>query len=395
MRIALLIESAGAGAGRHVLDLADTLSQLGHSIDLVYNSVRADPMFRARLEGLAPRLTGTLGLRLAHWPHPADAYAVARLRAYLRRRGPFDILHFHSTKAGFLGRIGLCRFAAATVYTPHAPLSMSPSISAAARFAVRALEVALSRRTSAVIAVCQQEADHLIELGIAPAKVSVVRNGVPALSRREGVSSRMRLGIPDGDVAIGYVGRLEAQKRLDLLLHAVSKLPERVKDSVRLVIVGGGSLESKLRALSVALGLEGRVIWAGEVERAETYMPAFDIFALTSDYEALPYVLLEALASGLPIVTTRVGGATLAVKHDRNGFVLQPGDVSGLSGAIADLVMEPALRSRMAEASRVLSRQFSLDEMVRGTLKVYAKALGIVSLEQRRTATAIEVRTGS
>jgi glycosyltransferase involved in cell wall biosynthesis len=221
-------------------------------------------------------------------------------------------------------------------------------------------------------------------LGIPAEKVFIVQNGTRALTGWDNLrnSFRNRLGISETDVVIGYVGRLERPKRVDLLLRAVAELPEGLRSKARVVVIGGGSLRERFRATSVALGVDRHVTWTGEVARAESYMPAFDFFTLISDYEALPYALLEALSSGLPIVTTRVGGTSVAVKHNHNGFLLESRDISGLSRAIGDLVTNSALRSRMGLASKALSYRFSLDEMVRQTLDVYSKALRIRSADE-------------
>ncbi|MBS1873603.1 MAG: glycosyltransferase family 4 protein [Acidobacteria bacterium] len=381
MRILLLVESAGAGVGRHVIDLAEALSRVGHQTHVIYNSARTDAMFRARLEALDGHLEGSMGVAMHHWPHPSDIFVTTAIRRYTKKHGPFDVLHCHSTKAGFLGRLGVPRSAGTTVYTPHAPLTMSPHISRLAHLSVKTLELLLIRRTSAIIAVSEHEADHLRAVGIPPSKIRVVPNAVPAYTGGGHLRhlGRHRLAIPTGDVAIGFVGRLEQQKRVDVLLHAVSTLPREVMQRTWLVVIGDGSLGRELRTLSVALGISSRTIWAGEVEHAEAYMPAFDVFALASDYEALPYVLLEALSVGLPIVATRVCADAGLVESDRNGLAVAPGDVAGMSRAICALITDPALRSRMAQESIIVSQRFSLDAMVRRTIDVYSKALSKTS----------------
>jgi glycosyltransferase involved in cell wall biosynthesis len=377
MTVLLLIECAGAGAGRHVADLAESLTNYGHAAHLIYNSESTDSMFRQRVSALRRKVAGLVGIPMRHVPHPKDALLIARLREYIARNGPFDIIHCHSTKAGFIGRLGLRNAGSAIVYTPHAPLTMSPTLSWWAKPAVRALEVGLSRLTDAIIAVSDYEADHLASLGIAPQKIFVVANGVRAVESAEQLraAARARLGITKGRTAIGCVGRLEKQKRVDLVLRAVSGLPADLRSTVELAVVGGGSLENELKSLASGLGIADRVVWVGEVEEAASLMAAFDVFLLSSDYEAMPYTLLEALAAGIPVVATRIGGVDAVITDGRNGFVVERGDVSRMSHRLGFLIEQSDLRSRMSREALAVSRRFSVGRMTDQTLAVYSSVL--------------------
>lgn len=104
-------------------------------------------------------------------------------------------------------------------------------------------------------------------------------------------------------------------------------------------------------------------------------MRAFDIFALSSDYEGFPYVLLEAMAEGLPLVATRVGGTELAIREGENGFVVPIGDIQGFAQSLDLLLSDTALRRRMGENSRIWVQQFTVDKMVEATLALYKELL--------------------
>jgi glycosyltransferase involved in cell wall biosynthesis len=388
MKIMALIECAGAGVGHHVADLAESLSDAGEAVHVIYNSDRTDAMFRRRLVSAAPRLAGLVGMRMHHSPHPHDALLAAELRLYALRNGPFEIIHCHSTKAGFIGRLGLAGAGGAIVYTPHAPLTMSPSLSRWARAAVRALEVGLSRHTDAIIAVSEHEARHLEHLGICRNKIFVVPNGVRAMEDRERLrlAARARLGVSAGRVVVGCVGRLEKQKRVDLVLRSVSTLPAEVRSEVQVAVVGGGSLAAELKSLASNLGIAERVVWVGEVEDATALMAGFDIFVLASDYEAMPYTLLEALTAGVPVVATRVGGVETAITDGRNGFTVERDDASQLCRCLGFLIGRGDLRSRMSRESLVVSRQFSVERMVERTLAVYTHVLSQTGAVQHAPA---------
>jgi len=172
---------------------------------------------------------------------------------------------------------------------------------------------------------------------------------------------------------IGFVGRLCAQKDPALLLRACAAL-RASRPRLRLVVTGDGPLAGALRSAASELGLAGVVRWTGQLPAAEV-MPAFDLFALTSRYEGLPYVLLEATACGLPIVATRVGGVPLVVEDGVNGSVVAVGDDAGLGAALARLADDPALRSRMARAASERAPRFSVATMVTRTEDLYRELL--------------------
>jgi glycosyltransferase involved in cell wall biosynthesis len=381
MNILLLTEAAAAGVGRHALDLAGGLADSGCTVHLVYNPLHTDSMFRLRLT----ELEGKPGLRvhafpMRHMPHPADVAAVAALRRYARVNGPFDVVHCHSTKAGLLGRIAFAASDCALVYTPHAPLTMKPDIPPAARACARLLEAALAVPTRRIIAVSEDEEAHLVQLGIPSSKITVVPNGVvrvPAEALRAArFAQRAALGLDPQTVCIGFVGRIERQKRVDVLVDAFASLLRNHPVATRLLIAGDGSQRAALEArVRETPDLAAHVRFLGEVECGAAWMPAFDVFALSSDYEGMPYVLVEALAAGLPLVSTRTGGVSTLITNGWNGFTTPTGDVETFAAALGNVVLQPDLRERMGRNSRVRSGIFTTHEMVARTLSTYEQAL--------------------
>lgn len=376
MRILQVTEASSAGVGRHVMDLTLGLAEAGHEVDLVYAPERLDDRFRQKLEQLDPARVSVVPMARA--PHPRDLGAVRALRRILRERGPFDVFHAQSTKAGLLARGLGRRLAKAWLFTPHCPFSMQPGLSALARPAIRMLDRTIVSRADRVIAVSQDEADHLRRL--APrAQVAVVVNGLELRDRPVSPEDRSRtrreLGIPvdDGPV-VGFVGRLSTQKDPMMLLRAMAKVLADVPGA-HLAMAGWGPLESELRAAERELGLAGRIHWLGYVN-GESVLPAFDLFALPSRYEGMPYVLLEALAAGLPIVATEVGGARHAVQDGVNGFVRPVGDTAAFAQALSELLGDAGMRARFATASAASADGFSVDRMVQRTTNVYGEVLG-------------------
>jgi glycosyltransferase involved in cell wall biosynthesis len=254
---------------------------------------------------------------------------------------------------------------------------MDPNRSALARRIAAALEVALSKLGDRVIVVSHAEYAHAVEIGIPASKLELIPNGV-ALGPPDSVVDCARIradwGLSDGDVCVGFVGRLVPVKSPETILRSFALLRDQVRDRARLVMVGDGPLEAKLRRLATDLGIAQSVTWLGARD-ARTLMHGFDALALTSDSEVTPLVVLEAMTRGLPIVATRVGAVADTVQPGVNGFIVPVRGVQEIADAIAALVQNPDLRTRMGEASRRLVQAFSLDRMVDQTVRLYEEVV--------------------
>jgi glycosyltransferase involved in cell wall biosynthesis len=371
LRILLVTQASGGGVGRHFLDLAQELTAKGVQVAGIYAPRKLDTLFRKRLAagGLPPM--HQINMRRAI--HPFDAADLWRLICMIRRMGPFDLIHGHSSKGGALARLAARRLGIPSVYTSHAIVTLDPTLPAWQRRVYGRIERWLARRTDAMIAVSDDEADHIGELGIDARKVHVVPNGIPQIDFPSRDVARSRLGISPGEVVIGFVGRLSTQKAPEVLLDAFASVLERHANA-RLVMVGSGPLDATIREHVRNLDLGSRVSLLGDVVATDV-MPAFDLFCLSSRYEAMPYVYLEALAAGLPIVSTRVGGATMCVEPGENGLLVPPEDLAALSTALAALVQDAQLRACFAAASARMAARFTAKQMVEQTLRIYDHVL--------------------
>lgn len=379
-RILQIVEATNAGVGRHVTDLTAGLSARGHEVHLVYSPSRMDTRFTAAVEAFAklPEQVRTVALAMRRSPHSSDCAVMRAIRKYMRLHGPFDVVHAHSTKAGIIGRIGTLGMGAVRVYTPHAPASSDPLLGHLKRRLIGTLERGLGVISDAVILVSPEELEHVRSLGLHEKRLFLVPNGIaisPALATTD-LKARLRqeIGVAPEDVLIGTVGRLVAQKGTRTLLQAFARLVPTLSQGIRLAIVGDGPLENELRALSTSLGLASRVIWLGQRDGQLT-MPAFDIFALSSLYEGLPYVLLEAMSEALPVVSTEVGGCGLLIENGVNGWTVPVGRPDLFSEALLRLILDARLRTRMGHASRARALAFSVQAMVAGTEAVYESAI--------------------
>ncbi|MCG8442937.1 MAG: glycosyltransferase, partial [Caulobacterales bacterium] len=158
-----------------------------------------------------------------------------------------------------------------------------------------------------------------------------------------------------------------------LFLRAFARLAER-RPEARAILIGDGPMSAEVADEIVRRGLGDTVNQMGAAP-GSAWMEAFDLFALPSRYEGLPYVMIEALFKSLPIVTTDVGGAREVVVEGRNGFITPQEDEAAFAARLEELVDSASLRGSFAAASRELSREFELDRMVERVLDIYARVL--------------------
>lgn len=371
LRVLLIVESSGAGTGRHVLDLADGLMARGCEVHLIYSTGRIDARFRDRLAEL--KNLPSLALPMRTTPHPADFSVVKTVRRYLKQHGSFDIVHGHSSKGGAIARLAAMGTGASAFYTLHGLIMMDPGLSRVKRSLYLAIELGLSLRTARIIAVSPEEARAAVRIGLGKSRVVTVPNGVGPAQLTPRGEARRELALAEDAVAIGFIGRLVDQKAPHVLVEAFAATVA-VVPTARLVMVGSGPLMEPLRELSRTLNVSDKIIWLGERD-ARQVLAAFDIFALSSRKEGLPYVVLEAMAAGLPIVATVSSGVEILIDPSVNGFCIPTDDTMAFAHALLKLAGDPSLALRYGQASLRKASDFTIDAMVDKTLAVYRDGL--------------------
>ncbi len=371
-RVVQIVESSNAGVGRHVLDLLQGLPCFGWEGVLVYCPLRADEKFRRRIQDLPPEHVIPLPMR--RLPGPNDLRTIRKLRGLLRELGPFDLVHGHSSKGGLLARLVAKSLGWPSVYTPHAFITLDPTMPAWKRRVYGRAERGLARFCQAVIAVSTDEAEHAVQsLKIPAEKVHVVYNGIGKIPGDQRDSLRKQLNIHQDALVVGWIGRLAPQKDPLMMVRAFAQTEPAQQHAV-LVMVGTGDMLWEIQQLARSLGVLEHCRFPGELD-GETAMSAFDVFALSSRYEGMPYVIIEAVAAGLPIVATHVGGVANAVMPEVNGFLVPSMRADELGAALRRLIEDVSLRQKFSAASGQMSEKFSLETMLRQTVEVYEQAL--------------------
>src|SRR5271157_2358282 len=246
-------------------------------------------------------------------------------------------------------------------------------------FAERILETITNHSLDIGIAVSEQTKKEWVRSTFLPeGRVTVIPNAVDPSRFRRRLSreaARRSLGLPVEGRIVGSVGRLAAQKGYEYLIQAIALLAPEYPD-LTLVIAGEGTLREQLCHQASLLHIADRTRLLGHLDDVQPVLDAIDIFALSSLWEAMPFSLLEAMASGLPVVGTSVAGVSELVVPDHTGYLVPPKDPVAMSSALRILLNSPELRKKFAHASqqRVIDR-FNLTEMVKKTIELYRTLL--------------------
>ena len=288
---------------------------------------------------------GGSGIRIHSATAPERAYTRQRrdLSRLFRTLAP-DIIHTHGYHADILAGGPGRRAGAAVVSTVHGFPGGGLKMRGYEWLQRRAL-----RHHDAVVAVSGPLARTLRAAGVAAERLTVLPNiapsAGPALARPD---ARSRLGLANDAWVVGWVGRLSHEKGLDVLLDALGG-PQT--GQARLAVLGDGPERAALGARADSLALAPRVTWCGAVPAADRYFSAFDLRVLSSRTEGSPLVLLEAMAAGVPVVATTVGGVPEAVAPGQ-ALLVPPEDPGALARAIARIRERPRGAARRAASAR-------------------------------------------
>ena len=172
---------------------------------------------------------------------------------------------------------------------------------------------------------------------------------------------------------IGFVGYLTKQKGVTYLLQAFSQLKEEIRERTLLLIIGDGPIKNDLENLAGKLKIKNRVHFLGHKKEAINYMPLFDIFCLPSLWEGQPNVILEAMALGLPIIGSRVGGVPEVIENKKNGILVSPADPKALSEAIEFLLKDKEEREKIAQNALNSVKRYDIKIMVENYENLYQR----------------------
>jgi glycosyltransferase involved in cell wall biosynthesis len=360
------------GLERQAHELARVLVEAGHSVQVISGKTDALQPRCHEVEGVLVWRTSWPGSSLLRGPS-----VVASLCTLLvRRRATFDVVHLHQLSwfsllavvvAGLLRKPVLAK-------VPGVGQFGLPGLAGSPLGGVK---LALTRRIDALVAMSRQSVMEMTDAGIPANRVLQTPNGI----RVHGQPHKPRYPDKSALCKVVFVGRISAEKSVDLLLRAWQRVVRNARCLCVLELWGDGPLREDMVTLASQLQIERDVVFRGHVDGVREKLEYVDIFVLPSVTEGNSNAVLEAMAAGLPIVSTRVGGTAMQVGPQGISYLCEPGDENGFYDRLVMLLGDPLLRVRTGQAmrQRVLSH-FDLRK-VAGT---YAAAYSLL-MENKAT----------
>jgi glycosyltransferase involved in cell wall biosynthesis len=367
------------GADENTLATVEGLDKSIYSVDLLIGG-QSDFAFAAQTHGTRLIILHEL-VREPKWS--SDIRALFKLVRIIRRNR-YHIVHTHTAKAGMLGRLaGFIVKAPLVIHTLHGS-TFHESLSPWRRRWYRFLERMAAAATTQFVTVGEDLRSIYLDARVGQAdRYITIRSGFQLqrfqLSEQEVKqrSRRMRgsLDISDQEAVVGTAGRLEARKGHSYFLQTAQQVLQH-HPQVTFLLAGEGPANRDLIELARRLGIEQRVRFLGYRYDIEDVMAAMDVFVLTSLWEGLPRVLVQAAALGKPIVTFEIEGVREVVVDGDNGYVVPLRDVTGLADRVAWLVKDRTTARQMGERGRQrVTAEWDVQTMVHRISELYRHLL--------------------
>lgn len=359
MRIAIVIDSfMRGGAERQALYAAHELALRGCEVEVIYYYEIPD----------AYDLSVGKGVKFTYLPKNGTYVRFFfRLCRYLKR-GRFDIVHAFKSTPCLYGCLAAGWAKTPIIIGGYRVLYDDHGL-------IRLGHLLVNRIVTAWIVNSKAIVDSMVRsLGARREKFFVVYNGLeterfaPSLSAAE---VKEKLGVAPSCPIVSIVARLHAQKNHEMFLRMAARVLETRTDC-RFLIIGDGELRGALEAQASSLGIGRQVLFLGIRSDIPDLLGATDLVVLTSHYEGLPNVLIEAMSAGVPVISTDFAGVEEVLSDDVEGFVVPRDDAEAMAARVVRLLGDESLRKRMGAAGiERVARQFSLDVMGGRLLKVY------------------------
>jgi glycosyltransferase involved in cell wall biosynthesis len=351
------------GITSYVLTLASGLKKRGHNAYVASAGGELAFKFKEAGIGYIP-----IPIRTKKELSPGIIFSALKLSGIINKN-KIDIIHAHSRTTQVLSWF-LHKFTGrARVFTCHG------------FFKRRLLRRIFPCWGEGLIAISEQVREHLIKDFRVPGKdIVVINNGIDidrfkAAALKSKTRTREKLGLGAGPV-IGIIARLSDVKGHKYLIMAMPEILKKYPQA-QLLIVGTGKTQQDLTGLASGLGIVKSVFFVPEIPDTTDALSATDIFVLPSLQEGLGLALMEAMAAGLAVIGSNVGGIKTLIREGQNGLLVNPADSNALAGAILTLLNDPLMREKLGKAGQdFIQHNFSQDKMVRETEKEYQRCLG-------------------
>lgn len=376
-RVLHVIRPAEGGMKGHLLTLTAGLKNSGYEIEVACPE-ESSLAREIQAQGLAVHYINLVG----PLSPVGDYRCIIQLHKILQR-GKYDIVHFHGAKAGLVGRIAaLAAGCPGTVLTTH-NFIIYDEVPLVKKILFRYGEMLLSRVTTRIITVSKAlKTDLIHNYRINSNLIIPVYNGIDTtkyMLPRDDHAIKAGGGFGQAKYVVGTVARMAPQKGLQYLLEAMALInrldPARAGEIV-CVVAGDGPLRAGLEKLAGELGLGIQVIFPGFIDDVPGFLACLDVFVVPSIAEGLSITTIEAMAAGLPVVASRVGGLPELVTEGVTGYLVEPRNPRDLADAVLRVLGQPEQAKSMGEKAREMACQrFSIEAMVNDTCQVYDQVL--------------------
>jgi glycosyltransferase involved in cell wall biosynthesis len=381
MKIVYVItKSNWGGAQRYVYQLATSLPKDKFEVVVAFGGTGAPASkpgllsFKLHAAGIRTIFIENLQRDIGYFK---EVRVLLSLYKLFKKEKP-DVVHLNSSKIGGLGSLA-ARLAGVKkiVFTVHG-WAFDEGRSRAERFLIKCASFFTTLFATNIIAISKKTESQALRFPTARKKTSLIYNGIDPESEKNFLSreeARKKIDVRENMFVVGTIAELTKNKGLNYLIEAASKLKLKINGgNFKLIIIGGGEEESELKALASSQDLANEVIFLGFRDNASQYLKAFDVFALSSVKEGLPYVLFEAGVAKLPVVVTNAGSIPEIVDRERDGLIVPMRNSAEIARALEELMKNPNLRSRLGEnLYKKVTSKFTLSEMIRKTIEVYRK----------------------
>ncbi len=299
-----------------------------------------------------------------------DVMAIFEIRELIKKVNP-DIVHLNSSKAGVLGSFASMGLKTKIVFTAHGFIYNEP-LSWAKKLFYLALEKIASEYRDYIICVSDADKTSALENQLISAnKISTIYNGINVIHFLPKAESQAILNLPTDKIIIGTIVNFYKTKGLDILIESIFLLSNEVKTKIQIIIIGSGPEFKNLKLKIKDLKLESIILTPGSIDNASLYLKALDIFVLSSRKEGFPYVILEAMQAGLPIIATSVGGVPEALGNA--GILVNPENPKLLANEITNLITNAQKQKTLSIKAIERAKLFTEAKMLSETQKIYYK----------------------
>lgn len=363
------------GLFRHVLDLAHAQIERGHRVGMVADSSTGGAIADETLRKLEPALAlGLTRIPISRHIDPGDALMLAHVMRRIAKAGA-DVVHGHGAKGGAVARMAFGSRRALRAYTPHGGSLLFNHDTIAGQFYLASERLLMLRGDLFLFESAYSAEIFRRKIGTPRGLVRIVHNGV-SRADFEPVAT-------EGDASdLVFIGELRPVKGVDVLIDAIALLKCNGR-AVTATMVGDGPDREALRAQVERLGLTAAVRFTGAMPMRQAQALGH-IMVVPSRAESLPYVVLEAAAAGMPLITMKVGGIP-EIYGPLSGHLIPPGDAVALAQAITQAIDQPDATAEFAYKLRErVAQLFSVDRMVDGVLAAYWNGLDNLCRSGRR-----------